>query len=295
MAKEKKGLGTGLGALFGDDIFEESSEQQILDISKIEPRVNQPRNTFDEAALNELADSIASIGIIQPIVVRKLDSGYFQIIAGERRWRAARIAGLDEVPVRIIDADDRLTAELALVENLQREDLNPVEEAMGYKTLMEEYGLTQEEMSRTVGKSRPVIANSVRLLSLSQPVLKMVEEGTLSAGHGKALVGIADGELQLQAANEIVSKSLNVRKAEQLASKLSSSSGKSVKKTPPAQGDGIDYAAEVSAALSAKLGRKVFLNAGRKSGKIEIEFYGDDDREELIALLMSVDKLKKGE
>lgn len=171
MAKDtKKGLGTGLSALFGEDFLSDGDDAELLyvPLSKVQPRADQPRSSFDDAALSELADSIAQYGLIQPITVRKLQSGYYQIIAGERRWRASRMAGLDEVPVRVISADDRRVAELALVENLQREDLNPIEEAQGYKTLMEEYGLTQEEAARSVGKSRPAITNTLRLLSLAQ-------------------------------------------------------------------------------------------------------------------------------
>lgn len=185
-AKNMKGLGTGLGVLFGQDEENEKDSQLLtLPISKVEPRLEQPREYFDQEALQELADSIAQYGLIQPITARKLDSGYYQIIAGERRWRAARLAGLQEVPVRVIEADDRRTAELALVENLQREDLNPVEEAKGYKTLMEEYGLTQEETAKSVGRSRPAVANALRLLSLSKPVLELLEKGELSAGHAR--------------------------------------------------------------------------------------------------------------
>ena len=214
-AKEKKGLGTGLGVLFGADDFEEDESELLnLPISKVEPRLEQPRKTFDEEALRALADSIAQYGLIQPITVRKLDSGYYQIIAGERRWRAAREAGLTEVPVRVIEADDRRTAELALVENLQREDLNPIEEAKGYKTLIDEYGLTQEETAKSVGKSRPAIANAMRLLSLSEPVLDMVEKGQLSAGHARALVSINDEKQQLSAAKEVLEKALSVRRTE---------------------------------------------------------------------------------
>ena len=220
-AKNTKGLGTGLGVLFGgDDIDDSDSQLLTLPISKVEPRLEQPRQYFDEAALQELADSIAQYGLIQPITARKLDTGYYQIIAGERRWRAARLAGLHEVPVRVIEADDRRTAELALVENLQREDLNPIEEAKGYKTLIEEYGLTQEETAKSVGRSRPAVTNALRLLSLSKPVLEMVEKGELSAGHARALVSIEDSEKQLKAAIEVRDKALSVRKTEQLAARI---------------------------------------------------------------------------
>ena len=283
-AREKKGLGTGLGALFGESNFDENESELItLQISKVEPRLEQPREYFDEGALQDLADSIAQYGLIQPITARRLPSGYYQIIAGERRWRAARMAGLSEVPVRVIEADDRRTAELALVENLQREDLNPIEEAKGYKTLIEDYGLTQEEAAKSVGRSRPAVTNAMRLLSLSPAVLKMVEQGQLSAGHARALIPINDGSKQLAAAEEVIKKNLSVRKTEQLAAKLVRE-----KEDEEAADDGkisVDYSAEVSNELSQYLGRKVKLVNGSKNGRIEIAFYGADDREALIQLL----------
>lgn len=283
--KEKKGLGTGLGALFGEDIFEEENQEiMTLPITKVEPRKEQPREYFDEAALQELSESIAQFGLIQPIVARKLDTGYYQIIAGERRWRASRMAGLKEVPVRIIEADDRRTAELALVENLQREDLNPIEEAKGYKTLIEVYGMTQEEAAKSVGRSRPAITNSMRLLSLSNEVLTLVETGKLSAGHARALVPITDAKKQLAAANEVIDKGLSVRKTEELAAKAQRPEAPA---KPKSSGLSVDYAAEVSKELTALLGRRVHLTDGKKAGKIELEFYGSDDREALI------EKLKK--
>ena len=286
-AKEKKGLGTGLGVLFGADDFEEDESELLnLPISKVEPRLEQPRKTFDEEALRALADSIAQYGLIQPITVRKLDSGYYQIIAGERRWRAAREAGLTEVPVRVIEADDRRTAELALVENLQREDLNPIEEAKGYKTLIDEYGLTQEETAKSVGKSRPAIANAMRLLSLSEPVLDMVEKGQLSAGHARALVSINDEKQQLSAAKEVLEKALSVRRTEQMAARIGRESAAEKKSERSALA--VDYSAEVGNQLSQVLGRKVRLIDGRKTGRIEIEFYGADDREALIELLSRI-------
>ena len=282
MAKEKKGLGIGLDALFGtDELNEAEAELQFLPISKVEPRMEQPRMQFDEEALQELADSISRYGLIQPITARKLDSGYYQIIAGERRWRAARLAGLTEVPVRVIEADDRRTAELALVENLQREDLNPIEEAKGYRALIEEYGLTQEETAKSVGKSRPTVANAMRLLSLCPQVLEMVEKGELSAGHARALVPVLDAKLQLAAAQEVMAKSLSVRQTEQLAARLLRPPKKEKERDPLA----VDYAAEAARRLSEKLGRKVRLVDGKKIGRIELEFYGADDREALLAAL----------
>lgn len=286
--KEKKGLGVGLDILFGGDEYEEESDSELLNlpISKVEPNKEQPREYFDEKALQELADSIAQFGLIQPVVARKLDSGYYQIIAGERRWRASRMAGLKEIPVRVIKADDRRTAELALVENLQREDLNPIEEAKGYKSLMEEYGLTQEETAKSVGRSRPAIANSLRLLSLCPQVLSLVEIGELSAGHARALVPIENEEKQLKAAQEVIKKSLSVRKTERLAANIL----KEASETEEINSNGIsvDYAAEISSELSAILGRKVKLIEGRRSGRIEIEYYGADDREALIDTLKKI-------
>ncbi len=285
MAKEKKGLGTGLGVLFGEDRFEQEEDLQTLPIGKVEPRRGQPRTAFNDESLQELADSIAQYGLIQPISVRKLDSGYYQIIAGERRWRAARLAGLTEVPVRILEADDRRTAVLALVENLQREDLNPIEEARGYRTLMDEYGMTQEDAARSVGRSRPAIANSLRLLSLTPAVLDFVEKGALSAGHARALVSLLDPDLQLAAAREVSEKALSVRQTEQLAARLF----RQPKEAPQKSGISVDYCAEVGERLSKSLGRKVKLVDGKKSGRIILEFYGADDREALIA---SLQKLK---
>lgn len=278
--KERKALGTGLGVLFGE---EELSKESVstLPISRLEPRAEQPREYFDEEALGTLAESIARYGLIQPITVRKLDSGFYQIIAGERRWRASRLAGLTEVPVNIIEADDRTTAELALVENLQREDLNPVEEARGYRSLIEDYGLTQEDAALSVGKSRPTVANSMRLLSLSPNVLSLVEKGLLSAGHARALLPVSDPEQQLAMANEIMEKHLSVRKAESMAASLG-------KDKPEKDRDAIDYAKEVSENLSSLLGRKIRLVDGKKVGRLEIEFYGADDRESLIEKLKNI-------
>lgn len=287
-AKEKKGLGTGLGVLFGENEYSDENELRLLPISKLEPRREQPRSSFDDEALRELADSLKRYGVIQPVTARKLSSGYYQIIAGERRWRAARLAGLEEIPVRVIEADDRRTAELALVENLQREDLNPIEEARGYRALIEDYGLTQEEAAQSVGRSRPAVANSLRLLSLSAPVLTLVEEGKLSAGHARALLPLAEEQTQLSAANEVIRKSLSVRKTELLAARRVRAAGRQESKT----GDGVDYAAEVSETLSSLLGRRVRLIEGRSAGRIELSYYGADDREALIAELEKIGRSK---
>ena len=289
--KAKRGLGSGLGALFGDDIVAQPSEKELtLPIAKVEPRADQPRYSFDEEALATLSESIKQYGLIQPITVRKLDGGYYQIIAGERRWRAARMAGLTEVPVRIIEADDKRAMELALVENLQREDLNPIEEARGYRTLMEEYGMTQEQAAAAVGKSRPAVANSLRLLGLSEAVSAMVEDGSLSAGHARALLPIKDAKKQLELAEAVIARGLSVRQTETLAKRLCAE----VKEEPKAEADIIvDYVKEVERSLENALGRKVKLVDGKKRGKIEIEFYGADDREALIDKLMLFAKLKK--
>ena len=292
MAK-KGGLGSGLGALFGDnEPPRQESREQTLPISRVEPRADQPRRRFDDAALEELTESIRQHGLIQPITVRSLDGGYYQIIAGERRWRAARAAGLREVPVRIIEADDRKAMELALVENLQREDLNPIEEAKGYRTLMQEYGLTQEDAAAAVGKSRPAIANALRLLNLSPTVLELVEEGMLSAGHARALLGAEDPEVQKKLADAVLDRHLSVRQTEQLVARMA----KELQKTPE-QPDAdpvrVDYVREVEKELENALGRRVRLVDGAKKGRIEIEFYGAEDREKLIDNLRLFSSLRR--
>ena len=290
-AKEKKGLGTGLGVLFGEDNYTDENELKLLPVSRLEPRREQPRTVFDDEALQELAESLRRYGVIQPVTARKLDNGFYQIIAGERRWRAARLAGLEEIPVRVIEADDRRTAELALVENLQREDLNPIEEARGYQALIDEYGMTQEEAAQSVGRSRPAITNAIRLLSLSPAVLKLVEEGKLSAGHARALLPITEEKAQKAAADEVLKKSLSVRRTEQLAARQI----KEKKAPETAKGpDGVDYAADVSDTLSSLLGRRVRLVEGRTAGRIELSFYGADDREALIAELEKFGREKAG-
>ena len=284
----KKGLGTGLDVLFGESAKDEEQKElvQSLPIAKVEPREGQPRTVFDEEALGELSESIREYGLLMPVTVRKLDSGYYQLIAGERRWRAARMAGLTEIPARVIEADDRLATELALVENLQREDLNPVEEAQGYRTLMEDYGLTQDEAAQRVGKSRPAVANALRLLSLAPEVLQFVEQGLLSAGHARALVPVKPEELQIDAARQVMKNGLSVRRTEELAKRV-------MKPPKAATGDGairVDYAAEVMRRLERALGRKVLLSENGKRGRIVLEYYGADDRERLIEALAGLNK-----
>ena len=291
--KEKKGLGIGLDALFAaNDLEEQEGELLNLPISKVEPREAQPRKHFDEQALRELADSIAQYGLIQPIVARRLDSGYYQIIAGERRWRASRMAGLEEIPVRVIEADDRRSAELALVENLQREDLNPIEEAKGYKALMEEYGLTQEETAQSVGRSRPAVANALRLLSLSPGVMELVEKKELSAGHARALLPLSSEKQQLDAAREVLKKSLSVRRTELLAARLSKTPAQPLTRESPLA---VDYGAEVSEELSRLLGRKVRLLEGKRGGRLELDYYSPEDREMLIDALRKLGTRKDEE
>lgn len=287
MAKDgKKGLGIGLGALFGEELpspeTQAKEEITLLPIAKIEPRPDQPRKRFDEVALAELSESIQEYGLIQPITVRPLESGYYQIIAGERRWRASRMAGLNEVPVRVITADEQRAMEMALVENLQREDLNPIEEAKGYKTLLDEYGMTQDEVAQSVGKSRPAVANAMRLLALSDAVLKLVEDGTLSAGHARALIPIEDSKTQLEAAQIVIEKGLSVRKTEAFAAQLLQNASKPIE---PKRGSGVDYLGECSRHLEQLLGRRVRMTQGRKTGRIELEYYDPDDREALLQAL----------
>ena len=291
-SKKPSGLGRGLGALLGDDVMKtESSGSLSLPISQVETCSSQPRKRFDDESLQELADSISQHGIIQPLTVRKLSSGYYQIIAGERRWRAARLAGLQEVPVIVIEADDRKAAELAMIENLQREDLNPMEEAAGFQSLIEYYHMTQEEAAQRVGKSRSAVTNALRLLGLTPSVRKLVEEGKLSAGHARALVPLSPS-LQESAANAIVSGGLSVRQTEALVKRLSAEKKEAQAKDP----DEVDYLAEAQNELKARLCRGVKIVPGRKKGRIELEYYGVDDLNDLLDALavIKISQLKKG-
>ncbi len=281
MKKKQTGLGRGLSALIDDAALAEASgEIRSLPLHKIEPNPLQPRREFDPEALQTLADSIAAHGLIQPLSVREMPNGYYQIIAGERRWRAARMANLDEVPVLVLDADDRTVMELALVENLQREDLNPMEEAAGFQTLMDEYGLTQETIAERVGRSRSAVANSLRLLSLSDELADLVRSGTLSAGHARALLSLKDEKLRRQAAQRIMALQLSVRQAETLCRNL----GKP-KQKPFEQPLTVDYIAECEKSLSRHLGRKVKIVNGKRKGRFELEFYGPEDLNRLLFAL----------
>ena len=280
-----KGLGTGLEALFGSAAVETGKNDfEYLPITRVEPRHDQPREYFDEAGLSELAASIAEHGVLQPLTVRRVGRDGYQIIAGERRWRAARIAGLSEVPARIIEADDRKATELALVENLQREGLNPVEEAAGYRTLMTEYGLTQEEVSDTVGKSRSLVANTLRLLRLPEDVLVLLKDGEIAPGAARALLSLENGTDISAAAAEVIRTGMSVREAEAYVKRLNSA--RSRRKSTPAPF--VDYAAAAARELSEKLGRRVRISDGKRKGRIELEYYGAEDRESLLDALASM-------
>ena len=283
----QKGLGKGLGALLGDFAEEpqEKSAYQSLPIYKVEPNPDQPRKEFDPEELENLAESIRVHGLIQPLTVREMPTGYYQIIAGERRWRAARLAKLSEVPVVVIDADDQKAMELALIENLQRQDLNPVEEALGYKTLMEDYGLTQEEAAARVGKSRPAVANALRLLGLNPEVLELVRTGSLTAGHARAIAGLKSEKKQLEAAKKVSALSLSVRQTETLC--------KNMEKEPAPKKEevfAVDYVAECEKSLSKHLGRGVKIVNGKRKGRFELEFYGQEDLQKLLDALMKLEK-----
>ena len=292
MANANRGLGRGLGALLGDAALQtESADSLYLPISQVESCAGQPRKHFDDAALADLADSIREHGIIQPLTVRKLASGYYQIIAGERRWRAARLAGLTQVPAIVIEADDRKAMELALIENLQREDLNPIEEAEGYKTLMDSYQLTQEEAAERVGKSRSAVANSLRLLGLCPEVREMLQNGALSGGHARALLPLK-AELQLEAAKLVAAQGLSVRQTEALAKRLGSA--KEEKKRSNEEIMAESYGRLAAQELSDKIGRTCRIVSGKKKGRIELDYYGMDDLNDLLEALAAIKRRKNG-
>ena len=281
MARAKGGLGKGLEALFVDNNTSDIPTTS-LKLTEIEPNKEQPRKDFDDTALAELADSIREHGMLQPLLVRPMVNGRYQIVAGERRWRASRMVGLAEVPVVIREMTDTEAMELALIENLQRKDLNIIEEALGYKTLMETYGFTQEKVAQRVGKSRPVIANALRLLSLPPKVEKMVRDGQISAGHARALLPLK-AAAQEKAAKAVAEGGLSVRQTEALAKKLLSETDKSP--SSKAAKAGVDYTAEAEKELSSRLSRGCRIVTGRKKGKIELEYYGLDDLNDLIDAL----------
>jgi len=278
---KQKGLGTGLGALFGEAAQDSSASAdfEYLPLTKIEPRPEQPRTIFREDGISELADSIREHGVMSPLTVRLAGDGLYQIIAGERRWRAARLAGLTEVPARIIVADDKKALELGLVENLQREDLNPLEEARGYKALIEEFDMTQEEVSQRVSKSRPAVTNSLRLLSLPEELAEMVESGDLNAGSARALIPLNDSARMAAAARRVIKDGMSVREVEAFVKKL---------KAPPKKDYGtgdVDYVLEAQHRLTQALGRRVTIKQGKDKGKLEIEYYDQDDFNELFVAL----------
>lgn len=277
----KKGLGSGLDALFGGDMpAEQAADLRTLPLSKVEPSEHQPRESFDGEALEALADSIRTHGVLQPITVRRLDGDHYQIIAGERRWRASRMAGLSEIPARVLEADDREVMVLALVENLQREDLNPVEQAKGLRRLIEEYGCTQETAAEMVGLSRPALTNALRLLALPEAVLAMLEDGRLSAGHGRALLPLGEEGRMLSAAEQVIRLSLSVRQTEAMVKKLLAPAPEGKKR----RDDGI-YVKALEERLTRGFGRRVHIVSGPKKGKLEIEYYGNEDLEALIRAL----------
>ncbi len=287
MAAKKGGLGKGLDALFLENSAEEAGKVVSLRLSEIVPNRAQPRKQFDEAALAELADSIAQHGVIQPLLVRPLADGTYQLVAGERRWRASRMAGLTEVPVTVREMTDKEAAQLALIENLQREDLNPMEEANGYRTLMETYELTQEETARVVNKSRPAVANALRLLNLPTAVAGLVESGRLSAGHARTVLAFETEEEQTAAAEEAVTKGLSVRELERMA--------KNAKKKAAAEKPVTAFAknsfySEVELALAEHLGRRVQVIEGKKGGILQLEFYDEDDLKGLANQLVPSEK-----
>ena len=279
----ERGLGKGLGALLGDAALQSQEGGSLsLPISQVEPGLKQPRKRFDEESLQDLADSIRIHGIIQPLTVRRLSSGYYQIIAGERRWRAAKLA------------DDRKVMELGLIENLQREDLNPIEEANGYKVLMSEYGLTQEEVAQRVGKSRPAVANALRLLTLPDPVHLLLEEGKLSAGHARAILAVPSGELQKKLAQKVIAEELSVRQTEALAKRLAAEPREAAEPKSAAGPDLSIYLREAEKTLATRFGRKVHIINGRKKGKIELEYYNPEDLNTLLELLEQLPSAGKG-
>ena len=281
MAAKRGGLGKGLGAIFLENDTEDSDSAVTLKLSDIEPNRSQPRKDFNEESLRELADSIAVHGVLQPLLVRPLPEGGYQLVAGERRWRASRMAGLFEVPVIIREMTDAEMMQISMIENLQRENLNPVEEALGYKMLQDEYGLTQDEIAKSVGKSRPVVANAMRLLNLDDEVLKLLREGRITTGHARALLGISSAEEQRRIAGMIEKNDLTVRDIERAAKSMNADK----ESKPPAVHKRSSFFDVVELALNEHLSRKVRVVSGKDSGGIlQIEFYSEEDLGELAKL-----------
>ena len=282
MAKQK-GLGRGLDALFLDNEQEKNESVKTLRLGQIEPDKNQPRRQFSREPLEELASSIATHGLIQPLVVRPSQNGYYKIIAGERRWRASKMAGLSEVPVVILEVDDRKAAELSLVENLQREDLNAVEKAEAYKELIDEYGLTQEEVAAKIGKNRVTVTNTMRVLSLPSKVLDLIRTGKLSQGHANALLMLSDKKKSLEVSKKILERELSVRQTEDLVRSINKAGDK---KEPEKNAKVVvDYVADLEKRVSANLGKRFRIVSKGKKHKIELEYTDDRDLENIISRL----------
>ena len=283
MAIANRGLGKGLDSIFSENTEDEKGVT-MLRLADIAPRKGQPRKVFEPEALSQLADSIAANGVIQPIIVRKAKGGFYEIIAGERRWRASKMAGLTEVPVVIMDTDDRKTAELSLIENIQRENLNPVEEANAYKILLQNFDLTQETLAKRVGKSRSAITNSMRLLELPNEVLDMLSEGEISAGHARAILGLVDKSETIEVAETVEEKGLSVRATEELVRKVNAAATAkpAVEIVKEDEGE-VNYLSELEKELRKKFGRKVKIFCGKKAKRIEIEFSDDNDLQALLA------------
>lgn len=285
----KKGLGRGLDSIFADNYIEVASKDegiQTLRISQIEPKIDQPRKHFDEESLLELSDSIKNHGLLQPIIVRESAQDYYQIIAGERRWRASKLAGLTEIPAIIIQADALKAAEIAIIENIQRQDLNAYEEAAAYNSLIEQYNLTQEEVAEKVGKSRPAIANALRLLDLPDDVLEMLKTGDISAGHARALLGLKNKDIVVEIAEQILVRSLSVRDTESWVKKLNKDFEKSDVLTPPSTDEiKVDYIKDLEKKAMHITGKRVKIKTTGKVSTVEIDFYGNDDLEDILVKL----------
>lgn len=291
MAIANRGLGKGLDSIFSENTEEEKGVT-MLRLADIAPRKGQPRKVFEPEALSQLADSIAANGVIQPIIVRKAKGGFYEIIAGERRWRASKMAGLTEVPVVIMDTDDRKTAELSLIENIQRENLNPVEEANAYKILLQNFDLTQETLAKRVGKSRSAITNSMRLLELPNEVLDMLSEGEISAGHARAILGLVDKSETIEVAETVEEKGLSVRATEELVRKVNAAATTKPAVEIVTEDEGeVNYLSELEKELRKKFGRKVKIFCGKKAKRIEIEFSDDNDLQALLAQIGGDDLL----
>lgn len=294
----KKGLGRGLDSIFADNYIEVTSKEegiQTLRISQIEPKADQPRKHFDEEALLELSDSIKNHGLLQPIIVRESAKDYYQIIAGERRWRASKLAGLTEIPAIIMQADALKASEIAIIENIQRQDLNAYEEAAAYYSLMEQYGLTQEEVAEKVGKSRPAIANALRLLDLPEDVLEMLKTGDISAGHARALLGLKNKDIIVETAEQILVRSLSVRDTEAWVKRLNKEfeKGQIETVTPPSEEIEVDYIKDLEKKAMHITGKRVKIKTSGKVSTVEIDFYGNDDLEDILVKLCGKDIIEK--